>query len=77
MGILDILADPAQAQSCIAESTTLRRHLRGIIEQYRLTGQISAIRLFDAEAALEPHGILCYCAECLNWPKEEPDDESR
>ncbi len=74
MEIIDILADPQQAAACIAESTTLRKHLRGLIEQYKETGSISAIRLFDAEEALSPHGILCYCVSCLPYPKEEDDD---
>ncbi len=75
MEIEDIIADPDQARACIAESTMLRKHLRGLIEQYRETGSISAIRLFDAEEALSPHGVTCMCVLCLPWPKEEDDDE--
>ncbi len=75
MEIIDILADPDQARECIAESTTLRKHLRGIIEQYKETGSISAIRLFDAEEALSPHGVTCYCVSCLPWPKEPETHE--
>jgi HNH endonuclease len=52
MTTADILADPDQARACIAESTALRKHLRGIIEQYRLTGQVSELRMCDAEKAL-------------------------